>query len=82
MQAYGLTTTGSSQIVPVILGSNETAVKVSKELIKNGYYLLPIRHPTVAKGSSRVRISLRADISFEEVEKIPEIIKNVLDSEK
>ncbi len=82
LQAYGLTTTGSSQIVPVILGSNETAVKVSKELIKNGYYLLPIRHPTVAKGSSRVRISLRADISFEEVEKIPEIIKNVLDSEK
>ena len=82
LQAYGLSTTGSSQIVPVILGSNETAVKVSKELIKNGYYLLPIRHPTVAKGSSRVRISLRADISFEEVEKIPEIIKNVLDSEK
>ena len=82
LQAYGLTTTGSSQIVPVILGSNETAVKVSKELIKNGYYLLPIRHPTVAKGSSRVRISLRADISYEEVEKIPEIIKNVLDSEK
>ena len=82
LQAYGLTTTGSRQIVPVILGSNETAVKVSKELIKNGYYLLPIRHPTVAKGSSRVRISLRADISFEEVEKIPEIIKNVLDSEK
>lgn len=79
LHSYGLKTLGESHIVPVILGSNENAVKVSKELIKNGYYLLPIRHPTVAKDSSRVRISLRADISYEEVENIPEIIKNVLD---
>ena len=79
LNSYGLKTMGESHIVPVILGSNENAVKVSKELIKNGYYLLPIRHPTVAKDSSRVRISLRADISYEEVENIPEIIKNVLD---
>lgn len=75
----GLETMGESHIVPVILGDNETAVKVSKELIKNGYYLLPIRHPTVAKGSSRVRISLRADISYDEIADIPRIIKEILD---
>lgn len=75
----GLETRGKSHIVPVILGSNETAVKVSQELIKNGYYLLPIRHPTVAKGSSRVRISLRADISYDEIEEIPNLIKKAVE---
>lgn len=77
----GLETLGESHIVPVILGENDTAVKVSKELINNGYYLLPIRHPTVASGLSRVRISLRADIEYDEVEKIPEIINRVANTD-
>lgn len=71
---YNLKTVGESHIVPVILGENEIAVKISKELIMNGYYLLPIRHPTVAKGSSRVRISLRADVMYSEVNNIAKII--------
>ncbi len=76
----GLQTLGESHIVPVILGTNELAVKVSKELIKNGYYLLPIRHPTVAEGSSRIRISLRADISYDEVKEIPNLIKKIVEN--
>ena len=74
LTSQGLAVTGESHIVPVILGSNKRAVDCSKFLIDNGYYLLPIRHPTVAPGSSRVRISLRADISYDEVEKIPDLI--------
>ena len=75
-----LQTLGESHIVPVILGTNELAVKVSKELIQNGYYLLPIRHPTVAEGSSRIRISLRADISYDEIKEIPNLIKQIIDN--
>ena len=75
----GLKTMGSSHIVPVILGSNENALKISSELIKNGYYLLPIRHPTVAPNSARVRISLRADINYEEIKNIVQIITNYLE---
>lgn len=75
----GLETRGGSHIVPVILGENEIALNVSRELIKQGYYLLPIRHPTVAKGSSRIRISLRADISYDEIEQIPNLIKKVVE---
>lgn len=71
---FGLQTMGESHIVPVILGSNKRAVECSKFLINSGYYLLPIRHPTVAPGSSRVRISLRADIGYDEVENLPELI--------
>lgn len=72
----GLKTVGESHIVPVILGSNENAVQASKQLIKNGYYLLPIRHPTVAPNSARVRISLRADINYEEIKNITRFITN------
>ena len=74
LAALNLETMGSSHIVPVILGKNKTAVKASKVLIDNGYYLLPIRHPTVAPNSARIRISLRADISYEEIELIPDLI--------
>ena len=78
LTSLGLKTTGSSHIVPVILGENQTAVNVSKTLINNGYYLLPIRHPTVAANSARIRISLRADISYEEIASIPDLISKTI----
>ena len=78
LTSLGLKTTGSSHIVPVILGENQIAVNVSKTLINNGYYLLPIRHPTVAANSARIRISLRADISYEEIASIPDLISNTI----
>ena len=79
--SLGLKTMGSSHIVPVILGENKIAVEASKELINNGYYLLPIRHPTVAQNTARVRISLRADISYGEIEKIPDLINKAVKSD-
>lgn len=79
LRLSGLKTMGASHIVPVVIGENGITVAVSDELIKKGYYLLPIRHPTVAKGSSRVRISLRADVHYDEVQEIPEIIKETVD---
>lgn len=82
IRSCGLETMGESHIVPVILGSNKRALNCTKSLMENGYYLLPIRHPTVAPGSSRVRISLRADISYDEVKNIPELIqKNMLETD-
>lgn len=79
--SLGLKTMGSSHIVPVILGENKIAVDASKELINNGYYLLPIRHPTVAQNTARVRISLRADISYGEIEEIPDLINKAVKSD-
>jgi len=74
----GFATTGESQIVPVIIGDNEKTVKIAQELKNYGYWVLPIRPPTVPKGSSRLRLSLNADIEYSEIEKIPEIIKALI----
>ncbi|MFP4714252.1 8-amino-7-oxononanoate synthase [Pasteurella multocida] len=57
-----------SCIVPYILGDNELTVKTAQRLQKQGYYCLPIRPPTVPKGTSRIRFSLTADMQAAEVE--------------
>lgn len=82
LKEYGLPYIGTSHIVPVILGCNENAQNCANKLIDAGYYLLPIRHPTVALNSSRIRISLRADINFEEIENIPKLIKEHVEISK
>ena len=56
----GLDILGSSYIVPIIFGENKKALDASKKLYENGYYCLPVRYPTVAKNSARLRISLNA----------------------
>jgi len=63
-------TNGNSYIIPIILGENEKAVEMSNKALEAGFYLLPIRHPTVAKGTARLRLSLTANIKFEEIEPI------------
>lgn len=72
-----LKTIGDSYIIPVILGENEAAEAFSKELLKNGFFLLPIRHPTVAQNTARVRISLRADLAFSDVENLAQIFSKI-----
>ena len=54
-------------IVPYILGENEATLAKAKALQEQGYYCLPIRPPTVPKGTSRRRLSLTADMTMDEV---------------
>lgn len=63
LQAAGLEVLGESHIVPVLMGSNERAVDVAAALRRNGVLALPIRPPTVPRGTARIRFSLRADLS-------------------
>lgn len=50
----------SSQIVPLLIGSNEEALKVARMLKDAGIYAPAIRPPTVPKNASRLRFSLTA----------------------
>ena len=61
-------TVSSSQIIPVIIGDAQKTKDKACELQKYGYYVLPINPPTVPKGTSRLRLSLCADIEFYEVQ--------------
>jgi 8-amino-7-oxononanoate synthase len=54
-----------SQIVPVILGPNDTAVNFADHLRTRGFGVRAIRPPTVPAGSARLRLSLTAKHSKE-----------------
>jgi 8-amino-7-oxononanoate synthase len=56
---------GASQIIPVVLGSNERAVEAANELQRLGFDVRAIRPPTVAPGTARLRISVNANLSEE-----------------
>ncbi len=71
-------TCGESHIVPVMIGDNEKTVKAAEHLQSKGYYVLPIRPPTVAPNTSRLRFSLTADIEWNDIKDIPNILKEVL----
>lgn len=61
MAAAGLDTGASStQIVPVILGSEDRALRVAKALEAEGFLGVAIRPPTVPAGTSRIRFAFSA----------------------
>ncbi|MEA3505084.1 MAG: 8-amino-7-oxononanoate synthase [Bacteroidota bacterium] len=66
-----------SNIIPIILGENEKALRFADELKKRGVIVLPVRHPTVAKGTARLRFSMTAEFSREEVAEIGLRIRSV-----
>lgn len=55
--------TGSSQIIPVILGSNDRAISVAETLQHDGFDVRAIRPPTVPDGTARLRLSVNASLS-------------------
>lgn len=54
-------------IQPLIVGGNEQALRLSEYLMDSGILVPAIRPPTVPKGSARLRISLSAAHSEEDV---------------
>lgn len=67
-----------SHIIPVVIGENKDTVDLCEVLFHNGYFTLPIRPPTVPVGTSRLRLSLTADIREEELQTLKEKIDEVL----
>ncbi len=65
---------GATQIVPYICGENSVAVGLSRRLREAGFYVLPIRHPTVPLGQARLRFSLKATMSRRELEPMVELL--------
>ena len=64
-----------SHIIPLIEGESGKAVLRAEELRRKGFYVLPVRPPTVPEGTSRLRFSLRADIADEELDALITCLK-------
>jgi 8-amino-7-oxononanoate synthase len=62
----GLSTAGSTNIVPVLIGQDVTTVKLAEAMRKGGWLIFPVRPPTVPEGTARLRLSLTADMLWQE----------------
>ena len=69
---------GSTQIVPVVIGENNKTVKIAEQLQSKGFYILPVRPPTVPVNTSRLRLSLTADITIDEFKTVIDIVKEAM----
>lgn len=68
---------GGSYIIPMITGSNRTALDAAQILRDNGFWATAIRMPTVPRGEERVRISLSAALKNGDVEKLAELCRHI-----
>lgn len=66
---------GISQIVPVVLGDNINTIELADRLKQKGYWVLPIRPPTVPKGEARLRFSLTV---YHDEEILQKLINDIL----
>ena len=57
-----------SAIIPIVIGDEVAALKASAKLQERGILIPAIRYPTVAKGQARLRASLMATHTHEELE--------------
>lgn len=71
-------TLGDTQIVPLVLGENARALEVSEKLWELGIWAPAVRHPTVPKGSARLRMSLNAAITDFELADCAEKLEKIL----
>ena len=60
----------TSHIVPVIIGESQKTVDKATQLQRAGFYIMPVRPPTVPKHSSRLRISLTTQVSQTDLDQL------------
>lgn len=75
-----LPTTPESQsaIIPIMIGDEERAVEVAATLRSAGILMPAIRYPTVARGKARLRMTLSASHTMNDIDRVSETLKNVL----
>ncbi len=64
-------------IQPVIIGESSEVLQISNALRERGFLIPAIRPPTVPQGSARLRISLSASHSIEDVKQLAMVLREL-----
>lgn len=72
----------NSQIIPIMIGSNQEAVRVMNALLDQGILLAAVRPPSVPQGTARLRISLTLAHEDKDLQQAAAAIAQVLQPRK
>jgi len=76
LNEIGIDTVSETHIIPIVLKDPRKAEEIAQKLETKGFFVLPIRPPSVPIGTSRLRISLTANLSMNDIKRLFDIIKN------
>jgi 8-amino-7-oxononanoate synthase len=68
----------STPIQPLMIGSSEGALAAQQSLLDAGFRVVAIRAPTVARGSERLRVTLSAAHTEDQVDALVESLRRVV----
>jgi glycine C-acetyltransferase len=71
----------TSQVMPVLVNNDAKVFAVAEKIQQRGLYLQPVTYPAVPKHRSRLRVSISAAHSEEQLESAVQIIASVLREE-
>jgi 8-amino-7-oxononanoate synthase len=66
-----------SPIVPVLIGEEDAAVAASEHLLKKGFLVPAIRPPSVPPGTSRLRVTLSAAHTTEQIDGLLSVLHEI-----
>ena len=75
LRTLGYEINSTSQIIPIIIGNEKTALDFGRYLFENGIFAQPIRYPTVKMNTARVRISITAWLSKNHIERSLDVLE-------
>ncbi|MEE8181355.1 MAG: aminotransferase class I/II-fold pyridoxal phosphate-dependent enzyme [Nitrosopumilaceae archaeon] len=68
LRQLGYQINSETHIIPIIIGSEKNALTFGKFLFYKGIYAQPIRYPTVKRNKARIRISVSAWLSKNQID--------------
>ena len=68
LKQIGYNFSSTTHIIPIIIGNEKIALEFGKYLFRKGIYAQPIRYPTVPHNKARIRISVTAWFSKNQIE--------------
>ncbi|MCZ6464942.1 MAG: 8-amino-7-oxononanoate synthase [Proteobacteria bacterium] len=80
LSAAGVSTRPSTtHIVPVVIGDSAETMRVCEALLDRGFYAQGIRHPSVAEGTARLRITPMATHRPEEIDALADAVVELVE---
>jgi len=76
LKKLGYEINSKSHIIPIIVGKEKLAVEFSRFLFNNNIFAQPIRYPTVQLNKARLRLSITAWFSENQIEKALDVFES------